>query len=45
MKVAVAPRDTKTNESPKEKDKDFFIIKLLDFRSNSLSVDPHINET
>ena len=44
IKVAVAPRDIKTNDSPNENDKVFFRIKLLDFRFNSLSVDPHINE-
>jgi hypothetical protein len=43
--VAVAPREIKTNEKPKEKDKDFFRIKFLDFKSNSLSVVPQINET
>ena len=44
MKVAVAPREIKTNENPKEKDKDFFKIKFLDFKSSSLSVLPQINE-
>ena len=44
IKVAVAPSDIKTNENPNEKNKDFFSIKFLDFRSNSLSVVPHINE-
>jgi hypothetical protein len=43
--VAVAPREIKTNERPKEKDKDFFKIKFLDFKSSSLSVVPHMNET
>ena len=43
--MAVAPRDIKTNEKPKEKDKDFFKIKFLDFKSSSLSVVPQINET
>ena len=45
MKVAVAPREIKTNEKPREKDKDFFKIKFLDFKSSSLSVVPQINET
>ena len=45
MKVAVAPREIKTNEKPKEKDKDFFKIKFLDFKSSSLSVAPQIKET
>jgi hypothetical protein len=45
MKVAVAPRDTKINENPNEKNKDLINIKFLDFKCNSLSVDPHINET
>ena len=45
MKVAVAPREIKTNEKPKEKNKDFFKIKFLDFKSSSLSVVPQINET
>ena len=45
MKVAVAPREIKTNEKPKEKDKDFFKMKFLDFKSSSLSVVPQINET
>jgi hypothetical protein len=45
MKVAVAPREIKTNEKPREKDKDFFKIKFLDFKSSSLSVVPHMNET
>ena len=44
-KVAVAPREIKTSEKPKEKNKDFFKIKFLDFKSRSLSVVPHINET
>ena len=44
-KVAVAPRETKISEKPKEKSKDFFKIKFLDFKSRSLSVVPHINET
>jgi len=44
IKVAVAPSDININENPKEKYKDFFIIKLLDFNSNSLSVDPQIKE-
>jgi len=43
--VAVAPREIKTNEKPREKDKDFFKIKCLDFKSSSLSVVPQINET
>ena len=45
IKVAVAPREIKTNEKPREKDKDFFKIKFLDFKSSSLSVVPQINET
>jgi hypothetical protein len=45
IKVAVAPREIKTKEKPKEKNKDFFNINFLDFRSRSLSEDPHINET
>ena len=45
IKVAVAPRETKTNEKPREKDKDFFTIKFLDFESSSLSVVPQIKET
>ena len=45
IKVAVAPREIKTNENPKEKDKDFFKIKFLDFKSSSLSVVPQVNET
>ena len=45
MKVAVAPREIKTNEKPKEKNKDFIKIKFLDFKSSSLSVVPQINET
>jgi hypothetical protein len=45
MKVAVAPREIKTKENPKEKKKDFCNINFLDFRSRSLSVVPHINET
>jgi hypothetical protein len=45
IKVAVAPREIKTNEKPSEKDKDFFKIKFLDFKSSSLSVVPQINET
>jgi hypothetical protein len=45
IKVAVAPREIKTKEKPKEKNKDFCSINFLDFRSSSLSVVPHINET
>ena len=45
IKVAVAPREIKTNEKPREKNKDFFKIKFLDFKSSSLSVVPQINET
>ncbi len=45
IKVAVAPREIKTKEKPKEKNKDFCNINFLDFRSRSLSVVPHINET
>jgi hypothetical protein len=45
IKVAVAPREINTNEKPREKDKDFFKIKFLDFKSSSLSVVPQINET
>ncbi len=45
IKVAVAPRETKTKEKPKEKKKDFCNINFLDFSSRSLSVVPHINET
>ena len=45
IKLAVAPREIKTSEKPKEKNKDFFKIKFLDFKSSSLSVVPHINET
>ena len=44
IKVAVAPREIKTNEKPREKDKDFFKIKFLDFKSSSLSVVPQIYE-
>ena len=43
--MAVAPREIKTNEKPREKVKDFFKIKFLDFKSSSLSVVPQINET
>ena len=43
--MAVAPREIKTNEKPREKNKDFFKIKFLDFKSSSLSVVPQINET
>ena len=43
--MAVAPREIKTNEKPREKDKDFFKIKFFDFKSSSLSVVPQINET
>jgi hypothetical protein len=43
--VAVAPRETKTEENPKQKNKDFFNINVLDFRSSSLRVVPHIKET
>ena len=43
--MAVAPREIKTNEKPREKNKDFFKIKFLDFKSSSLSVVPHMNET
>ena len=45
IKVAVAPSEIKTNEKPREKDKDFFKIKFLDFKSSSLSVVPQINDT
>ncbi len=45
IKVAVAPREIKTKEKPKEKNKDFCSINFFDFRSNSLSVVPLINET
>ena len=45
IKLAVAPREIKTSEKPKEKNKDFFKIKFLDFKSSSLSVVPHMNET
>ena len=45
IKLAVAQREIKTSEKPKEKNKDFFKIKFLDFKSSSLSVVPHINET
>ena len=45
IKVAVAPREIKTNEKPREKNKDFFRIKFLDFKFSSLRVVPHINET
>ena len=45
IKVAVAPREIKTKEKPKEKNKDFCSINFLDFRSSSLRVVPHINET
>ena len=45
IKVAVAPREIKTKEKPKEKNKDFCSINFFDFRSSSLSVVPHINET
>ncbi len=45
IKVAVAPREIKTKEKPKENNKDFCNINFLDFRSRSLSVVPHINET
>jgi len=44
IKVAVAPSDIKINENPNEKSKDFFSIKFLDFKSNSTSVVPHMNE-
>ena len=44
-KLAVAPRDTNTNENPNEKNKDFLNIKFLDLEFNSLSVVPQINET
>ena len=44
-KVAVAPRDINTMENPNEKNKDFFKIKFLDFKSNSLRVVPQINDT
>jgi hypothetical protein len=43
--VAVAPREIKTKEKPRENDKDFFKIKFLDFKSNSLRVVPDINDT
>jgi hypothetical protein len=45
IKLAVAPREIKTKEKPKEKNKDFCNINFLDFKSSSLSVVPHINET
>ena len=45
IKVAVAPREINTNETPSEKNIDFFKIKFLDLLSNSLRVVPQINDT
>jgi hypothetical protein len=44
-KLAVAPRQIKTSENPRENINDLLRIKFLDLEFNSLRVVPHIKET